>query len=122
MLPVPHGYAPCRHGRECALHHLQRRRTCVDSRTSHSLVRRGNLYQETKNDLQENQKDQADIMDDLLQKLTIITVVGLAVSMAALRGAFSYKHRLVILQAIYAVINCTLTIYFNKDASQKVDT
>ena len=61
-------------------------------------------------------------MDDLLQKLTIITVVGLAVSMAALRGAFSYKHRLVILQAIYAVINCTLTIYFNKDASQKVDT
>ena len=82
----------------------------------------GNIYQETKNDLQENQQDQADIMDDLLRKLTILAVVGLAVSMVALRGAYTYNHRLVILQAIYAVINCTLTIYYNKDASQNVDT
>jgi hypothetical protein len=82
----------------------------------------GNSFEEAKQELAEDQQDQADIMDDLLRKLTILAAVGMVVSIAAIYGALVYEKRLLLSQVAYVIVSLTLTFYFNRDASEKVDT
>jgi hypothetical protein len=84
----------------------------------------GNEFEEVKQTLTDDPPDQADIdtIDDLLRKVTILTVIGLGVSAGAFYGALTYEKRFIMLQVTYSIVNLILQIQYRQSAANDVDT
>lgn len=65
---------------------------------------------------------QSDEMDDLFLKLTLLTCIGMVFSGGAIFGALHYKYRLVLCNAGVTLVSLILTIKWNNEAADDVET
>ena len=89
----------------------------------------GNAFEEAKQDAADDpemthtmREETNDTMNQLLNKITILTSIGFLTSVLAMVGALHYQRRFIMGQALYAIINIALQIHYRSDAAQHVET